>query len=51
MLNLTLQKCTEALKGKMSNLMIKMMSNYIEKELKNRNKKNEEKIKEKGKRK
>ena len=39
LLNLTLQKCTEALEGKMSNLMIKMMSTDIKKELKNRNKK------------
>ena len=45
LLNLTLRKCTEASNGKMSNMMIQMMSNDIENKLIKINKNNEELIK------
>ena len=45
LLNLTLKKCAEALSGKMSNMMIQMMSNDIENNLIKVNKYNEDFIK------
>ena len=45
LLEVTLKKCTEALSGKMSNLMIEIMSNDIKENLLNTNKTNEDFIK------